>query len=113
MTLEKRFDYGDKDDDDRGRRDDSNSELSIGSDLYKDDEDREQLGKMFELDRELILAEQAEARDNYLMHKRACQNKIRNQQRKETGPPSSRMRSSAKLTRSVKENALSELVVRW
>jgi RNA polymerase-associated protein RTF1 len=112
MPLKKRFDSGDKDDDDRGRRDDSDSELSIGSDLYKDDEDREQLGKMSELDRELILAERAEARDNYLMRKRARQNEIRNQQRKETGPPSSRMRSSVKSTRSVKENALSELVAR-
>lgn len=112
MPLKKRFDSGDNDDDDRGRRDDSDSELSIGSDLYKDDEDREQLGKMSELDRELILAERAEARDNYLMRKRARQNEIRNQQRKETGPPSSRMRSSVKSTRSVKENALSELVAR-
>lgn len=112
MPLKKRFDSGDKDDDDRGHLDDSDSDLSIGSDLYKDDEDREQLGKMSELDRELILAERAEARDNFLMRKRARQNEIRNQQRKETGPPSSRMRSSVKSTRSVKEDALNELVAR-
>eukprot|EP01018_Ginkgo_biloba_P031540 Gb_16950 [translate_table: standard] len=114
MPLKKRFDSADKDDEDRGRQEDSDSEFSIGSDLYKDDEDREQLGKMSELDREMILAERAEARDNYLMRKMAesRQNENRNQQGKETGPPSSRMRSSAKSTRSVKENALSELVAR-
>lgn len=46
------------------------------------------------------------------MRKRARQNEIRNQQRKEIRPPYSRVRSSVKSTRSVKENALSELVSR-
>ncbi|GLJ08916.1 hypothetical protein SUGI_0098580 [Cryptomeria japonica] len=115
MPLKKRFDSGEKDNDDGGQRDDSDSDgLSFGSDLYKDDEDRERLRKMSELDREMILAERAEARDNFLMRKRAeaRQNETRNQRGKDVGPPSSRMRSSVKSTRSVKENALNELVAR-
>uniref|UniRef100_A0A0C9QPF4 TSA: Wollemia nobilis Ref_Wollemi_Transcript_14873_2386 transcribed RNA sequence n=1 Tax=Wollemia nobilis TaxID=56998 RepID=A0A0C9QPF4_9CONI len=120
MPLKKRFDSGDKDNDDRGCRDDSDSDCSIRSDLYKDDEDRENLGKMSELQREMILAERAEVRENYLMRKRAeaRQNENRNKRGRDydrdrdTGPPSSRMRSSVKSTRSVKENALNELVAR-
>ncbi|GLJ12830.1 hypothetical protein SUGI_0198560 [Cryptomeria japonica] len=114
MPLKKRFDSGEKDDD-GDHIDDSDSDgLSFGSDLYKDDEDRERLRKMSELDREMILAERAEVRDNFLMRKRAeaRQNETRNQRGKDIGPPSSRMRSSVKSTRSVKENALNELVAR-
>lgn len=110
MPVKKRFEPADKDEEGGYE-----SELSFGSDLYKDEKDRAALQAMTELDREMILAERAEQRDNYLLRKGGKRHvdtpsKVRD---KDQGPPSSRMRSSVReSTRTSKENALSELVAR-
>ncbi|KAJ3677291.1 hypothetical protein LUZ60_003015 [Juncus effusus] len=49
----------------------SEREDSFGSDLYKDEDDKEQLEKMSELDREMILAERSTRRDDYRLKKMA------------------------------------------
>eukprot|EP00249_Psilotum_nudum_P018056 c26619_g1_i1 orf=502-2373(-) len=118
MPLKKRFEAADKDEDDEDDEghDGYDSDLSFGSDLYKDEEDRSRLAAMTELDREMILHDRAEARENFLMRKRA-----EARQKRESGggkpvpqgPPQSRMRSSVRdSSKSVKENALNELVAR-
>ncbi|KAJ3707039.1 hypothetical protein LUZ61_010744 [Rhynchospora tenuis] len=50
---------------------DSDSAPSVGSDLYKDEDDKEQLEKMSELQREMILAERSTIRDDYKLKKMA------------------------------------------
>eukprot|EP01018_Ginkgo_biloba_P012712 Gb_11901 [translate_table: standard] len=121
MPLKKCFESADKDEEeqegDRGIEDGSDSSISYGSDLYRNDEDREQLAKMSELEREMILHERSEARDHYLMRKRAETPKFgsRNQRGSRIqGPPSSRVRSSFRdsSSKTAKKNALSELVAR-
>jgi RNA polymerase-associated protein RTF1 len=54
MPLKKMFESLDKDKDNHG--DGYKSEFSYGSDLYKDDEDRDRLAAMIELEREMELA---------------------------------------------------------
>eukprot|EP00252_Welwitschia_mirabilis_P027066 TRINITY_DN914_c0_g1_i1.p1 TRINITY_DN914_c0_g1~~TRINITY_DN914_c0_g1_i1.p1 ORF type:complete len:625 (-),score=159.24 TRINITY_DN914_c0_g1_i1:245-2119(-) len=120
MPLKKRFESEEHDEDDdedddhndgRHRQDnDSDSDFSVGSDLYKDDEDRERLAKMSELEREYILAERAEKRDSKEIRKKGIYVKDRNRFKKEdTEPPSSKLRSSVKSHSSVKEDALNEI----
>ncbi|BBM98870.1 RNA polymerase-associated protein RTF1 [Marchantia polymorpha subsp. ruderalis] len=121
MPLKKRFDSAEKDGDE-GERDGYESDISFGSDLYKDDEDRARLAAMTELDREMILHDRAEARDNHKMRKDAgarhnrVQNKAAKPRERDVGPPSSRIRSSFRESRETprtsKENALHELVQR-
>ncbi|KAL2650168.1 hypothetical protein R1flu_018296 [Riccia fluitans] len=120
MPLKKRFDSADKDGEE-GERDGYESDISFGSDLYKDEEDRARLAAMTELDREMILADRAEARDNHKMrkdagarHNQSQNNKPIKSREKDVGPPSSRIRSSFResSTRTSKENALHELVQR-
>ncbi|KAL3701897.1 hypothetical protein R1sor_019919 [Riccia sorocarpa] len=119
MPLKKRFDSADKDGEE-GERDGYESDISFGSDLYKDEEDRARLAAMTELDRELILHDRAEARDNHKMRKDAgarhnqSQSKPVKSRERDVGPPSSRIRSSFResSTRTSKENALHELVQR-
>ncbi|KAJ4799916.1 RNA polymerase-associated RTF1-like protein [Rhynchospora pubera] len=62
-------DYSVSDDDSDGA--DSDSAPSVGSDLYKDEDDKEQLEKMSELQREMILAERSTIRDDYKLKKMA------------------------------------------
>ncbi|XP_002989964.2 protein RTF1 homolog [Selaginella moellendorffii] len=105
MPLKKRFDGGDRDEG-------SGSDLSFGSDLYKDDEDKRKLEAMTELEREMILHERSEKRDNYSL-KKSTEARIAEEERKRDGPPSSRMRSSGReTTKTSKTNALSELVAK-
>ncbi|XP_031486504.1 protein RTF1 homolog [Nymphaea colorata] len=124
IPLKKRFDAAEKDDE-RGNRDedhiddddsghDSDSD-SVGSDLYKDDDDREKLSKMTELEREMILADRAESRDDILKKKKAgaWQGDKKNRPTKEAAPPPSRGRAStAKPGRSEYKDALVELAAR-
>lgn len=114
-----RFESSDKDGEDGGHGDGYNSEFSYGSDLYKDEEDRQNLAAMTELQREMELAERSEKRDTWLALRKsrggrqAESSRPRDRRDRDVGPPSSRMRSSVReVTRSKKENALSELVAR-
>ncbi|KAG2629724.1 protein RTF1 homolog [Panicum virgatum] len=109
----------DDDDDDDGRRsggEDSDSAPSVGSDLYKDEEDKEQLEKMSELERELILADRGTRIDDYKLKQmaRASSSKAAKAgSRKDSSPPPppSRMRSSTRADKSgsATKSALDEL----
>ncbi|KAG9444385.1 hypothetical protein H6P81_015725 [Aristolochia fimbriata] len=138
VPLKKRLDPSEKeddrdssqgdDDDDHRRRgggiDDDSDSASIGSDLYKDDADRETLSKMSELERERILYERAsKIDDNKLKQKvRASSMTQHNEKkapqssgRKESPPPlPARGRLSAKASKTAKDDALNELrAKRW
>lgn len=116
------FESSDKDGEDGPRDDGYNSEFSYGSDLYKDEEDRQNLAQMTELEREMELAERSDKRDTWLALRKSRGNRqaeassrgpSHHRREKDLGPPSSRMRSSVREgTRSKKENALNELVAR-
>ncbi|KAK8947320.1 hypothetical protein KSP39_PZI006891 [Platanthera zijinensis] len=67
--------------------DDSDSAPSIGSDLYKDDRDKEELGKMSELDRELILAERSMKIDDYRLKKKARESSSKTDYSTKKSPP--------------------------
>ncbi|XP_062202512.1 protein RTF1 homolog [Phragmites australis] len=109
----------DDDDNDDGRRsdgDDSDSAPSVGSDLYKDEDDKEQLEKMSELDREMILAERSTRIDDYKLKQLARASSSSKTEkasaRKDSSPPPppSRMRSSTRTDRgSATKSALDEL----
>lgn len=117
MPLKKRID---KDDDDASG-DGYDTDLSYGSDLYKDDDDKEWLGKMSELDRELILHDRGERRDTFLTRKQGAtrlkkdvgggiseRGKMKDHQMPAS---SSRMRSSTReFSTNSKKNALDKLV---
>ncbi|XP_047318996.1 protein RTF1 homolog [Impatiens glandulifera] len=67
IPLKKRLDSSERDenqevddDDDRGGDSESGDDEIYGSDLYKDEDDRQKLGKMTELERETILSERAD-----------------------------------------------------
>ncbi|XP_062204132.1 protein RTF1 homolog [Phragmites australis] len=113
-----RDDDDDDDDDDDGRRsgDDSDSAPSVGSDLYKDEDDKEQLEKMSELDREMILAERSTRIDDYRLKQLARASSSSKTEkasaRKDSSPPPppSRVRSSTRTDRgSATKIALDEL----
>ena len=106
------------DDDDDGRRsggEDSDSAPSVGSDLYKDEEDKEKLEKMSELQRELILADRGTRIDDYKLKQmaRASSSKAGKGSRRDSSPPlpPSRMRSSSRTDKSgsATKSALDEL----
>lgn len=117
MPLKKRLD---KDDDDASG-DGYDTDLSYGSDLYKDDDDKEWLGKMSELDRELILLDRGERRDTFLTRKQGAtrlkkdvgggigeRGKMKDHQMPAS---SSRMRSSTReFSTNSKKHALDKLV---
>lgn len=91
---------------------DSDSAPSVGSDLYKDEVDKEELGKLSELDREMILAERSTKIDDYRLKKKARASSTKmDKSRKESPPPiSSRGRSSIRTDRTAaKTDALNEL----
>ncbi|KAH7431982.1 hypothetical protein KP509_07G002700 [Ceratopteris richardii] len=120
MPLKKRID---KDDDDASG-DGCESELSFGSDLYKDEDDKEWLHSMTELDRELILHERGERRDNVITRKKGAtrlkrdgegpspaSGKVKDHHHHQTPPSSSRIRSSTReSSASVKKHALNKLI---
>ena len=114
-----RFETSDKDGEDGTRDDGYNSEFSYGSDLYRDEEDRQALAKLSEFEREYELAERSEKRDTWLalrksrVGRQAEASRPPHRRERDLGPPSSRMRSSVREgTRSKKETALHELVAR-
>ncbi len=79
-----RFESLDKDKDNHG--DGYKSEFSNGSDLYKDDEDRDRLAAMVELEQEMELAKWGEKQDTRLAL-RKCQGA---QQQTESSRPRAR-----------------------
>ncbi|KAJ0463475.1 putative Plus-3 domain, Plus3-like superfamily protein [Helianthus annuus] len=102
------------DDDDRYDREGDSDDDSVGSDLYKNEEDRKRLAKMSELEREMILADRATKRNdkdlkNTLKDKK--QKEKSNQSRKDNPPPhTAKLRSSARLDRAdKKDGALNQL----
>ncbi|ERN15034.1 hypothetical protein AMTRI_Chr02g214110 [Amborella trichopoda] len=119
VPLKKRFETADKDDmrgkgDRDGGSDDSDSGLSVGSDLYKDENDREELSRMTELEREMILTDRADRRDNLMRMKKAERqgDKSRSTGKELMAPPQARGRSSAKSDRMANKDALTELLAK-
>ncbi|XP_042520614.1 protein RTF1 homolog [Macadamia integrifolia] len=122
VPLKKRLDPIEKDDDRDSQGDDDDSadehrggssdESDVGSDLYKGDEDRENLAQMTELEREYILSERATRRDDLKLKEtvRAKQSGKKSESVKETTPPP-RLRSSARSAdrAAAKDDALNEL----
>ncbi|CAM0147672.1 unnamed protein product [Urochloa decumbens] len=109
-------DDDDEDDDEDGRRssgEDSDSAPSVGSDLYKDEDDKEKLEKMTELQRELILADRSNRINDYKLKKMALSKTGKAGARKDSSPPPppSRMRSSTRADKSgsATKSALDEL----
>ncbi|KAH0470261.1 hypothetical protein IEQ34_001819 [Dendrobium chrysotoxum] len=125
VPLKKRFEHSknndqtswvneniDYDNYDKSSGDDSDSAPSIGSDLYKDDKDKEELGKMTELDREMILAERSTRIDDYWLTKKARESssKAEYSTKESPLPLSSRSRLSVRSEKvSGKIDALKEL----
>ncbi|KAF8411173.1 hypothetical protein HHK36_003716 [Tetracentron sinense] len=125
VPLKKRLDPSEKDDDqgNRGDGDDyedddhqgsSGDESDVGSDLYKNDADREKLSQMTELEREYILSERGTKIDDKKLKQkvRANQSGKKTQPGKETPPPlATRVRSSARSAdrAAAKDDALNEL----
>ncbi|KQJ86484.1 protein RTF1 homolog [Brachypodium distachyon] len=101
--------------DDEARRcggEDSDSAPSVGSDLYKDEDDKEQLENMTELQREMILAERSTRIDEYKLKKKLARTATtsKTEARKDSPPPPlSRSRSSTRTDRSATKSALDEL----
>ncbi|XP_059640716.1 protein RTF1 homolog [Cornus florida] len=129
VPLKKRLDPTERDDDRSSQEDgdedgggydhegDSDND-SVGSDLYKDDDDRQKLAQMTELQREMILAERATKRTDKNMQKN-LQKKMREHNDKRTQPRkrspthtlSRGVRSSARSAdrAAAKDDALNEL----
>jgi RNA polymerase-associated protein RTF1 len=112
--------WKDEDDEDEdGRRsggEDSDSAPSVGSDLYKDEDDKERLENMSELQREMILADRGTRLDDYKLKQRARASSSKTDKvgaRKDSSPPPppSRMRSSTRADKSgsAAKSALDEL----
>ncbi|PKA58442.1 hypothetical protein AXF42_Ash013948 [Apostasia shenzhenica] len=119
FPVKKRYETSRKDQDvysdynDKSSGDDSDSAPSVGSDLYKDDRDKEELAKMSELAREMILAERSTKIDDYRLKKRARESSSNAEKvsMKESPPPlPSRTRPSLRSDKaSAKSDALNEL----
>ncbi|KAH0717976.1 hypothetical protein KY285_014007 [Solanum tuberosum] len=119
VPLKKRLDPQERDDDhsSHGEGNDGDGygnesdDDSIGSDLYKDDDDRQKLAQMTELEREMILTDRAAKKSDRSLHDKMI--KDRAQPRKQSSPPShSRgMRSSTRaLDRAAdRDDALNEI----
>ncbi|EES16087.1 hypothetical protein BDA96_08G129800 [Sorghum bicolor] len=112
--------WKDEDDEDEdGRRsggEDSDSAPSVGSDLYKDEDDKERLENMSELQREMILADRGTRAADYKLKQRARASLSKTDKlgaRKDSSPPPppSRMRSSTRTDKSgsAAKSALDEL----
>ncbi|XP_052183081.1 protein RTF1 homolog [Diospyros lotus] len=126
VPLKKRLDPAERDDDQSSQEegddvvyahDADSGDDSIGSDLYKDEADRQKLAEMTELEREFILSERAFKKDDKELREkmRSKRNDKMPQPRKERVSPrrtSSRgMRSSARSAdrAAAKDDALNEL----
>ncbi|KAK4795717.1 hypothetical protein SAY86_028043 [Trapa natans] len=126
VPLKKRFESTERDDDEGSLEGDeeygdmshgvgSSDESDVGSDLYKDEDDRQKLAQMTELQREMILEHRAskkgdkEFKDTLRSKKR--ENEKATQSRKEATPSTARIRSSSRATdrAAAKDDALNEL----
>ncbi|PON96093.1 RNA polymerase-associated protein Rtf [Trema orientale] len=104
-------------DDDRGSdREGDSDESDVGSDLYKDEDDRRKLAEMTELQREMILLDRASKKEDKNLKEKLrpkWDNKGKSQQSRKSTPPlqSSRVRSSARSAdrAAAKDDALNEL----
>lgn len=119
-------------DDDEGSQDDedhkeggldregySSDDSDVGSDLYKDENDREELSKLTELEREMILSDRAAKIDDRKLHKQMrsrLTSEKKSQSAKDTSPPNSSrgLRSSTRYAdrSAAKADALKELKAR-
>ncbi|XP_058737886.1 protein RTF1 homolog [Vicia villosa] len=120
VPLKKRGREDDSDDDVEDgrsvREGDSSDGSDVGDDLYKDEDDRQKLSEMTELQREMILSERANKKDDKdFLGKMALKRekgKMATVSRRESPPlPSSRVRSSARSAdrSAAKDGALNEL----
>ncbi|KAL5575461.1 hypothetical protein UlMin_017160 [Ulmus minor] len=120
VPLKKRLDPTEMDDDQGSEegsdREGNSDESDVGSDLYKDEDDRRKLAEMTELQREMILLDRASKKEDKNLKEKLrpkWDNKGKaSQSRKETPPlPSSRVRSSARSAdrAAAKDDALNEL----
>lgn len=126
VPLKKRIDQSEhddehssshEDDDDRYDREGDSDDDSVGSDLYKDEEDRQKLAKMSELDREMILADRANKKNDKDLKNSIKKQKEKSNQRKASPPPHTvnrAVRSSARSAdrAAAKDGALNELRAR-
>ncbi|KAL6546639.1 hypothetical protein OROMI_022360 [Orobanche minor] len=116
VPLKKRLDPTDRDDDhssQEGGEDDYDDEHdsdndSVGSDLYKDEGDREKLSKLTELQREMILEARASKRSDRNLTEKL--KKRKGQDRKGSSPPKAHTRSMR--SKAERTGALDELVKR-
>lgn len=122
VPLKKRLDPTKRPDDDAASAHDADSsdESEVGSDLYKNEDDKQRLAKMTELERELILSDRAakkgekEFKEQLRLKKRDSAKSSQSSRRPETPsslPPSAKVRSSARHAERTasKGDALSEL----
>ncbi|GFQ05422.1 RNA polymerase-associated protein rtf1 homolog, partial [Phtheirospermum japonicum] len=117
VPLKKRLDPTDRDDDrssqegdeDDYRERDSDND-SVGSDLYKDENDREKLSKLTELEREMILEARATKRSDRDLTEKL--KKRKGPDRKGSSPPKAHTRSMRSASRPERAGALDELVKR-
>ncbi|KAI4370968.1 hypothetical protein MLD38_019254 [Melastoma candidum] len=97
------------------RRGESSDESDVGSDLYKNEDDRQKLMRMSELEREMILSERADKKADKHMKDTLRKSKGKNEKPapspKETPLPAQRVRSSARSAdrAAAKDDALNEL----
>nr|GMD06847.1 protein RTF1 homolog [Ipomoea batatas] len=119
VPLKKRLDPTERDDDhsDRegeddgfGRERDSDDD-SIGSDLYKDENDRRELAQLTELEREMILTDRAAKRSDKQMHDKL---RGKSSQARKSSPPPTQSRGTRSSTRALgraadRDGALNEI----
>ncbi|XP_076892696.1 protein RTF1 homolog [Bidens hawaiensis] len=88
----------DDDDDDKYDHERDSDDDSVGSDLYKGEEDRKRLAKMSELDREMELAARATKRDDKNLKDNIKKQKEKSNQSRKDSPPhtGSRVRYSTR-----------------
>jgi RNA polymerase-associated protein RTF1 len=114
VPLKKRGREDDSGDDNEG---DSSEESDVGDDLYKDEDDRQKLSEMTELQREMILSDRASKKDDKDFLGKIASKREKEKKtfvsRRESPPPilSSRVRSSARSAdrSAAKDGALNEL----
>lgn len=116
VPLKKRLDPTERDDDrsshEEGDGEDDYHERdsdddSVGSDLYKDEDDRKKLAQMSELQREMILADRASTRSDREMHEKFAK-------KRKGSPPHTQSRGVRSSTRfadrtAAKDDALNEI----
>ncbi|KAL8201765.1 hypothetical protein R6Q57_010912 [Mikania cordata] len=109
-----------EDDDDRYDREGESDDDSVGSDLYKGEEDRKRLANMSELKREMILADRANKRNDKILKNNIKKQKEKTNQSRKDSPPShtvnravrSSARSADRAADRAKDGALNELRAR-